>query len=112
MRKEFVIVTGMDKSANIPNEEKKQVPSTAKARIKQLMELSFYEKTQFLPSSGYRFQMGPFIYEVAAVHAGKLRFTARLADVIVKGVNDGVSKIIDPKTGKGYKDEDEPNVIG
>jgi hypothetical protein len=97
---------------NIPVEEKKQIPQTAKARIKELMGLPLHQKAPFLPASGDRFRWGPFIYEVAVVHAGKLRFTAKLADVIIQGVNDDVSPIIDPNTGKGFSGEDKPVLVG
>ncbi len=92
-------------SLNIPNNEKKEVPSTAEGRIRGLMELPLHQKENFLPSSGYRFQMGPFIYEVAVVNAGKLRFTARLCDVVIEGINDGKSDIIDPITGTNFVKE-------
>lgn len=99
----------MDKSAKIPEDEIKQIPDTAKARIKELMKLPLHQKYNFLPNSGYRFQLGPFIYEAAVVHGGKLRFTAKLVDVVIQGVNDTVeSPIINPSTGKGFENEDKP----
>jgi hypothetical protein len=99
----------LGRSLDIQNEEKKEVPSTAKERIKELMGLPLVEKTAFLPRKGDTFRRGPFIFEVAVVHLGKLRFTAKLADVIIKGVNDGVSPIVDPRTGERFTDENQSN---
>lgn len=89
----------MTESLNLSNEEMKEVPKTAKGRLKVLNELSVKEKLNFLPHSGFRFALGPYVYQVAVVNPGKLRFTAKLIDVIIEGVNDGKSKIINPHTG-------------
>lgn len=84
--------------------DKKNIPKTAKGRIEELMSLPLNQKVHFLPSSGQRFKMGPYIFRVKVVHPGKLRFTAALDDVVIDGINDGsekISPIIDPITGKG-----------
>ena len=87
---------------DIPVKEKKQVPNTASGRIKKLLELPLKEKVNFVPPVGFKFVIGPFKYEVAVVNAGQLRFTAKLIDVNIVGVNSE-SPIIDPETGEGFK---------
>ena len=81
---------------------KKEVPSTAKERISELKKLPLSDKGVFVPAVGTTLRLGPFVYEVAVVNAGQLRFTAKLYDVIVDGVNDGKSNIINPLTGKEF----------
>jgi len=98
----------VENKLDIPGTEKKEIPKTAKGRIKELMQLSIVEKVSFLPVAGQRFRLGPFIYRVKITSPGKLRFTAALDDVVIDGVNDGserVSDIVDPNTGKGVVKE-------
>ena len=94
----------MSETLDIPKDEKKGIPKTAKGRIKELMNLPIVEKVSFLPTAGQRLRLGPFIYKVKVTSPGKLRFTAALDDVVIDGINDGsekVSEIVDPSTGKG-----------
>ena len=51
----------MSETLDIPKDEKKDIPKTAKGRIKELMSLPIVEKVSFLPVAGQRFRMGPFI---------------------------------------------------
>jgi len=91
----------MTESLNIPEGQKKKIPKTAKGRMKQIMQLPLKQKLNFMPEAGLKFIIGPYVYQVALVSPGKLRFTAKLIDVIIQGVNDGSkSKIINPHTGK------------
>ena len=92
------------KAIQLVDDEKDQVPGTAEARIKELMALPLKQKEGFVPPVGSVFSIGPFVFRVSVVNPSQLRFTATLADVIIKGVNDGsekVSAIVDPNTGKG-----------
>ena len=66
-----------------------QVPDTPEARIAQIMALPLKDKQQFMPPAGLKLQAGPYIYKIGFVNAGQLRFTAKLCDVIIEGVNDG-----------------------
>lgn len=66
------------------------------------MKLPLVDKVNFLPPFGHKFTMGPYVYQVIEIKGGKLGFYAKLIDVIIKGVNDGKSPIIDPHTGKNY----------
>lgn len=94
----------MSESLNIGKDQKEQIPDTPEGRIAELMELPLKVKKDFVPSSGMMFRFGPYVYRVAVTNPSQLRFTAKLVDVIIKGVNDGsekVSNIINPNTGKG-----------
>ena len=103
MRQEKGVVR-MPESLNLDKEQKRQVPDTPEARIAELMKLPLKNKASFVPPPDFTFRLGPHVYRVSVVNAGQLRFTAKLVDVIIQGVNDGsekVSDIIDPKTGEG-----------
>ena len=82
---------------------KDQVPENAEDRIKKLMSLPLSSKKSFVPEPGMRLNLGPFVFEVAVTNPSQLRFTAKLVDVIISGINDGKSNIIDPNTGKEFK---------
>jgi hypothetical protein len=81
---------------------KKEMPGTAKERIAELLELPLKDKGVFVPAVGTTLKLGPFVYEVSVVNVGQLRFTAKLHDIVIDGVNDGKSGIINPKTGTGF----------
>lgn len=81
---------------------KDEVPKTAKERIVELKKLPLKDKLNLLPLSGQQFRFGPFIYKVTFVNGGDLRFSAKLEDIVIEGINDGESKIIDPRTGKNF----------
>jgi len=76
------------------------IPANAEQRIAELMKLPLKKKMNLIPSFGDTFRVGPFVFKVTGVNPGQLRFTASLADVIIEGINDGVSPIINPHTGK------------
>ena len=65
-----------------------KVPLTPEARIRGLMELPNKSKQEFLPPVGFEFQLGPYIYKVTIHNVGQMRFTAKLSDVVVEGIND------------------------
>jgi hypothetical protein len=91
------------KSMDIDDDLKEQIPSTESERIQELNKLNLKEKFNFLPPSGLRFNMGPYVYEVTFVNPSKLRFSSKLVDVIIEGVNDGKANIINPHTGESFE---------
>ena len=94
----------MTESIKMVNDDRKEVPATAAARLRELMELPLKQKQNFLPAVGAKIKLGPFIFKVSVTNPSQLRFTASLMDVIIEGVNDGSEKaspIINPHTGKG-----------
>ena len=70
-------------------DEVTKVPLNRDTRMKQLLQnLNNKQKEGFLPESGFKFRLGPFIYEVTVVNIGDMRFSAKLYDVIIEGIND------------------------
>lgn len=65
-----------------------EVPLSREGRVSGVMELPNKNKKAFLPPEGFEFQIGPFIYVVSSVNVGDMRFSARIHDFIVEGVND------------------------
>jgi hypothetical protein len=70
----------------IPNPE--AAPINRKGRLKSILKMANKQKEAFLPPIGFEFQAGPYIYKVTYHNVGDARFTAKLHDVIVEGVND------------------------
>lgn len=68
--------------------DKDKVPLSRAKRIEELLELPNKSKEQFIPPVGFTFRHGPYVYRVAATNVGQLRFTAKLHDVVVEGIND------------------------
>ena len=77
-----------------------KAPETREGRMAVLKKLPNGEKKRFMPGPGSKLQVGPFVYLVTAVNAKQFKFIASLHDVIIEGVNDGTSPIIDPHTGE------------
>lgn len=94
----------MLESLTIDKNQIGKIPDTPEGRITELMALPVKAKENFLPEPGLELRIGPYVYRVAIINPSQLRFTAKLVDVIIDGVNDGsekVSDIIDPNTGEG-----------
>ena len=80
--------------SKIAGAEVGEIPESPESRIKDLMDLPLARKQSLIPPVGYRFQMGPFVFEVAATNPSQLRFSARMVDVVVE---DEKPLIIKPK---------------
>jgi hypothetical protein len=61
-----------------------EIPEAPEAKIKDLMDLPLARKQGLIPPAGYRFQLGPFVFEVAVTNPSQLRFSARMVDVVVE----------------------------
>lgn len=79
---------------------KQEIPDTPEGRVGDLKKLPLAMKLNLIPTYGETFRIGPLIFKVTFANPGQLRFTSELYDIIIDGVNDGVSDIIDPHTGK------------
>lgn len=90
----------MENTNSLSPKVKKDIPDTSQGRIAELMQLSYNDKKAFIPPVGFELQLGPFKFKVSFTNIGELRFTAKLSDVIIDGVNDDKSSIISPHTGK------------
>ena len=88
----------MAETFRIPD-PKQDIPDTPEKRVAELMKLPLANKISFIPAFGDTLRIGPFVFKVTVVNPSQLRFSATLADVIIEGVNDGVSKIVSPYTG-------------
>jgi len=78
----------MSDSIKLSEEQIGKTPLSRAKRIEELRKVPNELKANFLPPVGTEFRMGPYVYKVAIHNVGDMRFTARLHDVIVEGVND------------------------
>ena len=72
----------------LTEEDKNRVPLNRETRLKHLSESPNEQKQSFLPPVGGTFRLGPYVYKVAVQNVGDMRFSARLHDIIVEGIND------------------------
>lgn len=72
----------------LADDVKGEVPLSRETRIREISLLPNSKKGVMLPPAKALFQLGPFVYQVVMVNVGGMRFTAKLYDVKIEGVND------------------------
>ena len=85
----------MPEAIKISQDKQRKVPDTPEKRIADLMKEPLSRKRSFVPPVGGEFNIGPFVYRITVTNPSQLRFTATLKDVIITGVNDGSTGILD-----------------